>query len=160
SISNRIVCTLSPLGTGVPLKRRSKSPYKSHKQLLALYPLSYPRVQVRGVGFEPTTSTFHRFVCFCRWVRACSHFPPRPSGETVSGRSFSPEDGLGPDGQVAGRMPVDHVIAQARFRHIQVAGEGLLECGVAGERPGVEVGQRDVPAVAFETNVDHGLAIE
>src|SRR5262249_38102604 len=69
------------------------------------------------------------------------------------------EHGLGPHGQVAGFVPVNDVVAQLGLRHFEEAGQGLLDDVVAGERPDVQVGQRDVPAVAFEADVDDGVAV-
>src|SRR5262245_21657467 len=94
----------------------------------------------------------------------------RPScagGEGFTGRAHatalvgsSTEYGLGPDGQVAGLGPVNHVGAQPRLGHLQEAGQRLLDDAVAGPRPQVQVTQAEVLAAAVETDVEHGAVVE
>src|SRR5271157_4072033 len=70
------------------------------------------------------------------------------------------EHGLRPDGQVAGLMPVHGVIAQLRFRDLEVPGQRALNLVVVGRRPEVEIAERDVEASAVEAGMQYGLSID
>src|SRR5258708_15876390 len=85
-------------------------------RFLVPLPLGYPRVEKRGVGIEPTSTTFTEFVCSCSWVRVVLVLA---------------KNRLGADGHVAGVVPVDDVVAKFRLRHLQVSGEGALDFVVA-----------------------------
>src|SRR5262249_15254298 len=115
--------------------RVQKNPYKSHKQFLVPLPLGYPRVKKRGVGIEPTSTTFTGFVCSCRGVRVVP---------------LLTEHRLRANGHVAGVVPVDDVVAQLGFRHLQVAGQGALDFVVVRRRADIQVRLRNVEAAAVK----------
>ena len=68
----------------------------------------------------------------------------------------STEYGLGPDGQIAGLVPVDGVVARAGLGDLEVTGQGVLDLAIVGRRPDVKVAQRDVEAPAVEADVQDG----
>src|SRR5262249_17762056 len=53
----------------------------------------------------------------------------------------------------------DRVVAQLRLGYFEEAGHGLLDDLIAGERPHVQLGERDVPAAAFEADVQNRLSL-
>jgi hypothetical protein len=68
--------------------------------------------------------------------------------------SVSTKDGCGANGHVAGLKAVDDVVAQLRFRHVQVASQRTLDIGVARRGPDVQVALRNVQPAPVKANVD------
>src|SRR5262245_48059887 len=69
--------------------------------------------------------------------------------------SFSAEDRLRPNRQVASFMAIDDVVCEFVHGHIEVARNRLLDFAVGRNAANVEVTERDVSAPSFEPNVEH-----
>jgi hypothetical protein len=70
------------------------------------------------------------------------------------------EYSLGPYGQIAGRMPIDGVVAQFHFGNIEMSGQGALDLLIVGPETNAKLAQWDVEAATFEADVEDSSLVQ
>jgi len=77
--------------------------------------------------------------------------------ESVRIEASLTEDGLWPDCQISGLVPIDDVISQHSRREIQVASGCPRDFAVARQISEIKIVQRNIQAASFDANVQQSV---